>query len=584
MKIKISKKIRITLLILFITAIVLIFASGVLSDDTETIITTEHRPQVQLLNLDDIRNIKETIEVTGEVESLEQVDIKSEVMGRITAVNVKLGDDVYPDQVIARLDNSSLLAQRGQMSADYMNTLAGKDQLKAQLEAQKANHKKVLVTAQNMISSAESNVKNAENNLRLNKSTSESQVVQDAYENALSVLINAQNTLNSVLIASDNILGIDNEKINDDFEILLSPLDRRYKKTANYSYKIARDKNEILKNQVAGLNINFAQSEVDTTISSMIETLDLFNKHLLDMTVMLDETLAIGSITQTRLDGFINTIQNSRSSVSSVYNSVLGAKQSIENAKSSLESYKIAYEKALRDLETAKLQAKTDIAASEAQIKQLEAGLQSQDAQILRAGSGISSVNASIAKTILTSPIYGKVAVLNAKKGELVSVGQLLASIVNLDGLQVKTYVDSYDLDTIRLGSKAILNKEHDGIVTHIAPSIDPSTKKVEVIIALSEKELPFVVGQFVDIEIEKNGTEGTEKPILLPLEAVSINSDNKTVYIVNRDGLIEEIEIEVNKIIGNKIEVTSGLQEIDYIVDSTRNTKPGDQVEILVN
>ncbi|MEX0980245.1 MAG: efflux RND transporter periplasmic adaptor subunit [Gemmatimonadota bacterium] len=78
------------------------------------------------------RDLTATVTTSGSIRARRSVDISSDVMGRVTAVNVKEGEDVVQGQVLLRLDPS-------QLQASVARAQAALSQAEAQAVQQRAN-------------------------------------------------------------------------------------------------------------------------------------------------------------------------------------------------------------------------------------------------------------------------------------------------------------------------------------------------------------------------------------------------------------------------------------------------------------
>jgi HlyD family secretion protein len=573
----------------FISIIAVIIIAVMIMKPDSKVDTTDNSSnklqQVEMLNLNEYRENTNKISTTGQIEALEQVELSSEVFGKISYVSVKLGDQVYRGQTIASFSNGDLASQVNKMQAEYERTIITKDQLNAQYDSQEATTEKIRITAGNTIATAETSLQTAENNLKLNQNTSESKIVNDSYENLVNTLKSATVIMTNALTTSDNILGIDNTMANDTFQDLISVLSSSKLNTAESSYRQSKIKKITAEELVNQINITSTHESIDESANKIQIAIEQLQTHLFHMQEVLANTLPLGDLSQSELDTLKTNINTVQTSINTLSTNLTSSRQAVATAKNNLSSYQIAYDKAVRDLADTKAQADADIASANAQLLQLEANIRAQDSIIASARASVYNASANLGKTIIRSPINGTVAVLPAKAGEIVNNGGLIASIVNTTGMQVKTYIDSNNLIGIKKDNKAFIQNEPIGIVTNVAPSIDPMTKKVEVIIAITgETNTNFVVGQFIDIEIvqklDNNSKEDTTS-LLLPLTAVKIEPESKTIYILNTYNIVEEKEVQINRIIGDKIEITSGLENIENILLSTRGIDVGDKVEV---
>ena len=84
----------------------------------------ERVPKVSLLNVDEYQIENGLVDAIGEVEALQQIDLKSQIAERIKSIKVSIGQRVSRGQVLIEFDSTQLQAQL--------------DQGKANLEAEKA--------------------------------------------------------------------------------------------------------------------------------------------------------------------------------------------------------------------------------------------------------------------------------------------------------------------------------------------------------------------------------------------------------------------------------------------------------------
>lgn len=85
---------------------------------------TENLPAVTLTTISELKN-SENVSFIGEVRAISEAEIKSERAGKVTAVNVKLGQTVSAGQIITQLENASERAALLQAQGAYEATLAG---------------------------------------------------------------------------------------------------------------------------------------------------------------------------------------------------------------------------------------------------------------------------------------------------------------------------------------------------------------------------------------------------------------------------------------------------------------------------
>lgn len=198
------------------------------------------------------------------------------------------------------------------------------------------------------------------------------------------------------------------------------------------------------------------------------------------------------------------------------------------------------------------------------------------DAQVKQALGSLRAAQANLAKTVLRSPISGTINSLSVRTGDFVSANQQVALVANNNALEVVTYISDSERSVLTSGDEVVINNEYTGVVTEIAPAIDPVTRKIEVRIATEGEAL-----QNGDtVRISKEITEVDLDTIMVPLSAVKFNADNGVVFMVV-DGVLESREVEIGNVRGSSVEIVDGLTPTDEFVSDARGLQAGIAVAV---
>ncbi|MES2314781.1 MAG: HlyD family efflux transporter periplasmic adaptor subunit [Patescibacteria group bacterium] len=222
-------------------------------------------------------------------------------------------------------------------------------------------------------------------------------------------------------------------------------------------------------------------------------------------------------------------------------------------------------------------------------------------AQIAAAQAGVDNLRAQLAKTIIRSPVAGKISALPLREGELASPGTLLATVIgNEDGLRIKAYVSGEDLSRIQVGSTVIVqDTASKGIVSNVAPGVDSTTKKAEVDIDVLDSGTSgasgLVIGRNVSVLISPAhvattvisatgahaGTSTAPVSYLLPIQDVKIIPGSAYVFTVDQDSKIHRNDVTLGDIHGDFVEVTAGLSDDMNIVTPVYELDEGQTVRV---
>ncbi len=193
----------------------------------------------------------------------------------------------------------------------------------------------------------------------------------------------------------------------------------------------------------------------------------------------------------------------------------------------------------------------------------------------------------SLGDATIRSSINGIVNSRSIEPGSVVSSGTPLFELVNVSTLKLKVTVDESHIahlkpgNPIKVKASVYPDKEFNGKITFIAPKADASLNfPVEIEIAnTSENDLK--AGMYGTAVFTSAAAEQTPV-ILIPRTAFVGGVGNNQVFVVNEDKAFLT-KIVSGRILGEKVEVLSGLKEGDIVVTRGQiNLKDGATVQIV--
>lgn len=191
----------------------------------------------------------------------------------------------------------------------------------------------------------------------------------------------------------------------------------------------------------------------------------------------------------------------------------------------------------------------------------------SADANLKQAASEVELAKKTLQETQLVAPFSGTVIDVTQKAGSLAQPGQSIIHLV--DGSEVKLKVDvpldvmeNYKQgDTVPVAVEG--KAKSTGTITFISPVLNEETGKYLVEIAVSNKDNMLIEGMVATVEMSRkvNG-------MLVPVQSVGIKETQRFVMVVE-NGVLKRRDVEVGQIIGNNVEILSGLQSGNQILIS---------------
>jgi membrane fusion protein (multidrug efflux system) len=168
----------------------------------------------------------------------------------------------------------------------------------------------------------------------------------------------------------------------------------------------------------------------------------------------------------------------------------------------------------------------------------------------------------------IQSPIAGTVTSVNVSPGDLVAVGQELATIATTDRLRVKFGVNADDITFFRVGSNVVISSDAvDGTalgrVITIASSADPVSRKFRVEALIDNTAGLFSPGLFVHADYVLDELPGV---LAVPRGAI-INLDGQETVFASVAGHAQMRRVTLGADLSGDVVVTSGLNPGDTLI-----------------
>ncbi|MDB5189227.1 MAG: Efflux transporter, family [Parcubacteria group bacterium] len=235
--------------------------------------------------------------------------------------------------------------------------------------------------------------------------------------------------------------------------------------------------------------------------------------------------------------------------------------------------------------------ARTGIAALQASITAAKQSYQGQgtaatagaNANVKIALGSLRAAQANLEKTLVRAPIGGTVNFLPIRTGDYVTAFMHVATVAQNGALEIVTYVSEDDRALLTVGTKVMVEDTTAGVVTSIAPALDPVTKQIEVHIAVTGKS-KLVNGQSVRITLPGAAPVATATstgPLLLPLTALKLTPSARVVFSLGEDGRLVAHAVEIGEVRGDRIEILTELPADLRIVTDARGLAEGQKVTV---
>ncbi len=517
-----KKNLLIVMSVLFVLTGVLYYQyQGTKDDVQETMVVAKQQ-------------LNQYVSITGAVQPSRDVSLAFQTGGAVEFVGVKIGDTVTQGKVLATLSSSDGQASLLQAEATLENARATYDQL-----SQGARKEEVAIKQQ-----AVDNAKSSLDQVSL--------TLPDTIRNVDSVTADAiKNKLSGIFSYSGGRYVLSFTSCD---QTLQSAVEEGRMKIEGAIGDYQRDSSIIT-----------SISSTDTIITTFDKAYAITNATNNFINTLSQLLLATCSSQNTQLDAYRTSLALVRTNINALFGE-------LSVKRSSLLSATNVYNQAKRDLDLTL--AGTD-----------PFRLRSQAALIKQAEAQVAQAKSNIAKTVIRAPFDGTVSDVTVVKGETVTTGKTIVSMLTTNAFEVETKIPEIDIIKISLGSQVNITLDAYGAgvvfpatVTRISPTATElgNVPVYKVIVTFAAPDPRIRAGMTANVKIK---TESKEDVLAIPARFITvINQTQGTVIRQKTDGKKTQQEV-VNLTLGTRgenglIEVTSGLQLGDVLVAPNTTTR----------
>ncbi len=217
----------------------------------------------------------------------------------------------------------------------------------------------------------------------------------------------------------------------------------------------------------------------------------------------------------------------------------------------------------------------------------------SADALVKQALGALRGAQAVYEKTVIRAPISGTVNFLPIHVGDYVANFAHVATVAQNGALEIVASVSEDDRQNLAVGMHLTIEDNYDGVVTSVAPALDPITKQIEVHVAVTDTSVTDLVnGQSVRITLPNalvgaptaqtaTSTVASQAPLLIPLTTLKLTPTARIIFSVGDDGRLVAHSVEIGEVRGDRIEILTALPSDLRIVTDARGLSEGQKVLI---
>ena len=223
------------------------------------------------------------------------------------------------------------------------------------------------------------------------------------------------------------------------------------------------------------------------------------------------------------------------------------------------------------------------------EIESARKTLRVRQAEVQRVRAGLAEAEILLGYTVIRAPVSGTIGSVSTYEGETVAASMAaptFVTIVDLDRLEVQTYVDETDIGKVRVGQPVTLRvdsfpgRELRGVVQAIYPKAQLINNVVNYVVIV---DIVDAHGLLIRPEMTAHVSfilEEKPNVVNIPRNALLREGGRELVVVKNGDEWVERA-VKTGLQTPQRIEIVSGLREGDVIVadkqawKETREDKP---------
>lgn len=512
-----------------------------------------------------LKNLKQTVEVTGTVESADDINLNFAASGRVGAVLVKIGDQVKANQILARLSAGDVASQVADAQAALDVAKSNLAQLMAGASSEDIN------VTQRELENAKTTYQTALDSLANLQQTSNEEI-----NNYRTVGLN---TLSDKYFAIQYSLDIVKDAIMDtDADTYLFVTNVQLLNNTKDLYNQVIRQNAILAPYIEKAKTTKDQADILTALDVLKQTLEMNSNLVSDTYDLMLATVITDVYTPT----IVNSLKSSLNTQNSTLNTAITSVQTVASNITNKEIYYQGQITAANNSVTAALnslnlaQARLDLKQAPARSFEIDVA----QANIRRAQATVARYYSMMSDTMIKAPVDGLVTKINVDVGEQSSVSQAAMSMIGLSNTQVKVDVPESDITKLKVGNTVDITLDafgNDQIFNGTVTFIDPASTVIseviyyKVTVGFNTKDEKIKSGMTANLTILTNNKDNV---LVVPSRAVSARGDTRYVQVLQDDKSVEK-EVQVGlKGDDGLWEISSGLESGEKVIISTKNGK----------
>lgn len=214
-----------------------------------------------------------------------------------------------------------------------------------------------------------------------------------------------------------------------------------------------------------------------------------------------------------------------------------------------------------------------------------EAQLDITKTNVALAKADLNNAALMLGRCTIKAPISGVIRRMDAEPGLLLSVGDPIAQILDLDPVKAVIGIPESDIPAARKLShvpvtiKALKNRRMEGLTHFISPAPDSTARLYPMELALDNPEGDILPGMFVRARVIR---QQVKNAVAIPFYSIITRNDEQFVF-VEKKGIAQKRKVKLGIMEKWMVQIIEGLSPGDHlVVEGHRDISDGQEIQVV--
>jgi len=535
----------------------------------------------------------QSVSETGTITPAKEIELNFSASGQLTKINVKVGDQVVPEQIVGEIDSSNLNIRRQEAAASLAVAQANVRQAQSGYDSARREYDKLSGSLNEVIKQAEKTKNDLEDRGPATITTTEQAVAtaetnlkstETTYQRGIDNKADSLKTTiqNKLASASSSLEAINRLFLDDDLRPTFSVKNSSALTSAKNSHAAAVS---LVSSANSSLNYDSTQSAHNKVFEALNFTF-----------AALEASIPNNNYSQTELNSAKTSIDAQITITAASISALQNAKQAVDDAKLSYDTNVLAAQQGLTQarvnydnalitarnaVSSARFNRDQQLASSQTRIDNAASSLSVAQAQVGQASANVQLIQNQIADNMLKSPIKGIITKINYEIGEQVTAQKAFLSVLTENNYQIEVDISETDITKLKTGDTADITLDALGpevVFTGKVYFIEPAATIIQGVTYYKVK-VSFDPGEQSAVKPGMTAsavilTAKRENTLIMPARAVVEKNGATIARILQADNTVREEAVTVGLSGDNgMVEVLSGVKEGDKVVTFVKDS-----------